>query len=160
MNRLPGNSRLDMRIHRMIENQKRALEEARRSKEAADRATRLREIFLANMSHEIRTPFSGFYGMISLLADTDLTMDQMDLVLTAKQSCENLLGIIDDLLNFSKLQAGKVALDLAPTLVEDMIGDVIEMLIAMAAQKRINVTYTIAHDVPSVILADANRVKQ
>lgn len=144
----------------MIENQKRALEEARKSKEAADRATRLREIFLANMSHEIRTPFSGFYGMISLLADTDLTMDQMDLVLTAKQSCENLLGIIDDLLNFSKLQAGKVALDLAPTLVEDMIGDVIEMLIAMAAQKQINVTYTIAHDVPSVILADANRVKQ
>ena len=54
----------------MIEMQKEALEEARKSKEAAVRATRLREIFLANMSHEIRTPFSGFYGMISLLADT------------------------------------------------------------------------------------------
>ena len=54
----------------MIEMQKEALEEARKSKEAAVKATRLREIFLANMSHEIRTPFSGFYGMISLLSDT------------------------------------------------------------------------------------------
>ena len=54
----------------MIETQKQALEESRKSKEAADKATRLREIFLANMSHEIRTPFAGFYGMISLLADT------------------------------------------------------------------------------------------
>ena len=55
----------------MIETQLRALEEARRSKEAADKATRLREIFLANMSHEIRTPFSGFYGMITLLSETE-----------------------------------------------------------------------------------------
>jgi signal transduction histidine kinase len=54
----------------MIETQKLALEEARKSKEAALRATHLREIFLANMSHEIRTPFSGFYGMISLLSET------------------------------------------------------------------------------------------
>ncbi|KAI9494152.1 hypothetical protein BDB00DRAFT_938504 [Zychaea mexicana] len=145
---------------RMIELQKEALEEARKSKEAADKATRLREIFLANMSHEIRTPFSGFYGMISLLADTKLDSEQQDLVKTAKESCKMLLRIIDDLLNFSKLQAGKVSLDLSPVVIDELLADVIEMLIAMAIQKRINVTYTVASDVPSVVRADANRLRQ
>ncbi|KAI9314994.1 hypothetical protein BX666DRAFT_1965528 [Dichotomocladium elegans] len=145
---------------KMIEMQKHALEDARKSKEAADRAIRLREIFLANMSHEIRTPFSGFYGMISLLADTDLNQEQHELVRIAKESCEMLLQIIDDLLNFSKLQAGKVFLDLSPVVVEDLIADVVEMLIAMAIQKNISITYMIEREVPAVIMADANRLRQ
>ncbi|CDH52356.1 histidine kinase [Lichtheimia corymbifera JMRC:FSU:9682] len=152
--------RVTMANMKMIEMQKQALEEARRSKEAADKATRLREIFLANMSHEIRTPFSGFYGMITLLSETKLDPAQYDLVRTAKSSCEGLLQIIDDLLNFSKLQAGKVSLDLAPVHVEELIADVIDMLIAIAIQKRINVTYTVAEDVPAVVMADANRLRQ
>ncbi|KAI9245237.1 hypothetical protein BDA99DRAFT_290142 [Phascolomyces articulosus] len=144
---------------RMIEMQRRALEEAQRSKEAAIRATRLREMFLANMSHEIRTPFAGFYGMITLLADTELDPEQRDLVKTAKESCEMLLRLIDDLLNFSKLQAGKVSLDLSKVVIEDVIADVVEMLIAMAIKKRLNVTYEIAPDVPSVVIADENRLR-
>lgn len=152
--------RVTMANMRMIEMQKKALEDARKSKEAAVRATRLREIFLANMSHEIRTPFSGFYGMISLLAETELDPEQHDLVKTAKESCEILLQIIDDLLNFSKLQAGKVTLDLAPIVVEDLIADVVEMLIAMAIQKNINIAYVIADNVPAVVMADGNRLRQ
>lgn len=144
----------------MIEMQKQALEDARKSREAAVRATRLREIFLANMSHEIRTPFSGFYGMISLLAETRLDPEQRDLVKTAKESCEILLQIIDDLLNFSKLQAGKVSLDLSPVVVEEVVADVVEMLVAMAIQKDINVTYSVSSDVPAVVMADANRLRQ
>ncbi|KAG1473267.1 hypothetical protein G6F56_001051 [Rhizopus delemar] len=152
--------RVTMANMRMIEMQKKALEDARRSKEAAVKATRLREIFLANMSHEIRTPFSGFYGMISLLADTELDSEQRDLVKTAKESCEILLQIIDDLLNFSKLQAGKMTLDLSPTVIEDVIADVVEMLIAMAIQKNINVVYLVAPDVPHIVMADGNRLRQ
>jgi nitrogen-specific signal transduction histidine kinase/tetratricopeptide (TPR) repeat protein len=152
--------RVTMANMRMIEMQKKALEDARKSKEAAVRATRLREIFLANMSHEIRTPFSGFYGMISLLAETDLDPEQRDLVKTAKESCEILLQIIDDLLNFSKLQAGKVTLDLSPIVVEDLIADVVEMMIAMAIQKNINVAYMVADNVPLVVMADGNRLRQ
>lgn len=79
---------------KMIENQKAALEEARKSKEAAVRAMRLKADFLANMSHELRTPFSGFYGMISLLSETSLDGEQLDIVHTAKESCEMLLKII------------------------------------------------------------------
>ncbi|KAI9245245.1 hypothetical protein BDA99DRAFT_448024 [Phascolomyces articulosus] len=145
---------------RMIEMQKQALEEARRSKEAAIRATKLREMFLANMSHEIRTPFAGFYGMISLLAGTELDPEQRDLVKTAKESCEVLLRLIDDLLNFSKLQAGKVSLDLSEVVIEDVITEVVEMLIVMALQKQINITYDIAPDVPLVVMTDSNRLRQ
>ncbi|KAI7853030.1 hypothetical protein BDC45DRAFT_174217 [Circinella umbellata] len=152
--------RVTMANMRMIEMQKQALEDARKSKEAAVRATRLREIFLANMSHEIRTPFSGFYGMISLLAETNLDPEQRDLVKTAKESCEILLQIIDDLLNFSKLQAGKVSLDLSDVVVENTITDVIEMLVAMAVQKNIAISYKVADDVPSVVKADENRLRQ
>lgn len=79
---------------------------------------------------------------------------------TAKASCEGLLQIIDDLLNFSKLQAGKVTLDLAPVHIEELIADITDMLIAIAIQKRINVTYMVANDVPAVIMADANRLRQ
>ncbi|KAI9352389.1 hypothetical protein BD770DRAFT_445542 [Pilaira anomala] len=152
--------RVTMANMRMIEMQKQALEDARKSKEAAVRATRLREIFLANMSHEIRTPFSGFYGMISLLAETALDNEQRDLVKTAKESCEILLQIIDDLLNFSKLQAGKVTLDISPVVIEDLVADVVEMLIAMAIQKGINISYIVTEDVPSVVMADGNRLRQ
>ncbi|KAG2224311.1 hypothetical protein INT45_012880, partial [Circinella minor] len=145
---------------RMIEMQKQALEEARRSREAAVRATRLREIFLANMSHEIRTPFAGFYGMISLLSETELDPEQHDLVHTAKESCEMLLRLIDDLLNFSKLQAGKVALDLSEVVIEDVITDVVEMLIAIALQKKLNIVYEIMPDVPLIVITDGNRLRQ
>lgn len=71
-----------------------------------------------------------------------------------------LLQIIDDLLNFSKLQAGKVTLDLSPIVVEDIIADVVEMLIAMAIQKNINIAYIVAPTVPSVVMADGNRLRQ
>jgi signal transduction histidine kinase len=98
--------------------------------------------------------------MISLLSETDLDIEQRDLVKTAKESCEILLQIIDDLLNFSKLQAGKVILDISPVVVEDTIADVIEMLIAMAIQKNINIDYRVAENVPSVVMADGNRLRQ
>lgn len=99
--------------------------------------------------------------MIYLFVSTfRLDPEQYDLVMVAKSSCENLLKIIDDLLNFSKLQAGKVSLDLSAVVVEDMIGDVIDILMATAFQKRINITYTLAKDVPSVVMGDANRLRQ
>ena len=85
--------------------------------------------------------------------------EQQDLVKTAKESCEMLLRIIDDLLNFSKLQARKVSLDLSPVVVEELLADVVEMLTAMAIKKKINVAYVVANDVPSVVKADANRLR-
>ncbi|KAF7723675.1 hypothetical protein EC973_001766 [Apophysomyces ossiformis] len=145
---------------KMIEKQKAALEEARMSKEAALRAMKLKADFLANMSHELRTPFSGFYGMISLLSETSLDVEQLDIVHTAKESCEMLLKIIDDLLNFSKLEAGKVVLDLGPLVVEEVIADTIEILSSLAARKGLELAYIVDPDVPKTIVGDSSRLRQ
>ncbi|KAI8329760.1 hypothetical protein BC941DRAFT_476131 [Chlamydoabsidia padenii] len=145
---------------KMIENQKAALEEARKSKEAALRAMKLKADFLANTSHEIRTPFSGFYGMISLLSETSLDAEQLDIVHTAKESCEMLLKIIDDLLNFSKLEAGKVSLDLGPLVVEEVIADTIEILSSLAARKGLELAYIVDQNVPKTIIGDSSRLRQ
>ncbi|CEP10830.1 hypothetical protein [Parasitella parasitica] len=145
---------------KMIENQKAALEEARKSKEAALHAMRLKADFLANMSHELRTPFSGFYGMISLLSETSLDAEQQDIVHTAKESCEMLLKIIDDLLNFSKLEAGKVALDLGPLVVEEVIADTIEILSSLSARKGLELAYYVDPEVPDTIITDSSRLRQ
>ncbi|KAI8987492.1 hypothetical protein BDF20DRAFT_850560 [Mycotypha africana] len=145
---------------KMIENQKAALEEARKSKEAALYAMKLKADFLANMSHELRTPFSGFYGMISLLSETVLDAEQQDIVHTAKESCEMLLKIIDDLLNFSKLEAGKVVLDLAPLVIEEVIADTIEILSSLADRKGLDLVYIMDPAVPENIVADSSRLRQ
>ncbi|KAI8090060.1 uncharacterized protein BX664DRAFT_281490 [Halteromyces radiatus] len=145
---------------KMIENQKAALEEARKSKEAALRAMKLKADFLANMSHELRTPFSGFYGMISLLSETSLDGEQLDIVHTAKESCEMLLKIIDDLLNFSKLEAGKVSLDLGPLVVEEVIADTIEILSSLAARKGLELAYIVDQNVPKTVIGDSSRLRQ
>ncbi|KAI9321578.1 hypothetical protein BX666DRAFT_1850739 [Dichotomocladium elegans] len=145
---------------KMIESQKAALEEARKSKEAALKAMKLKADFLANMSHELRTPFSGFYGMISLLSETELDAEQADIVHTAKESCEMLLKIIDDLLNFSKLEAGKVVPDLGPLNVEEMIADTFEILSSLAARKGLELAYIVDSKVPETVLGDSSRLRQ
>lgn len=144
----------------MIESQLEALEEARASREQALRATKMKSSFLANMSHELRTPFSGFYGMISLLSETRLDAEQREFVSIAKQSCEMLLHIIDDLLDFSKLEAHKVKLQYGLFYIEDLIADRMELLITLATNKNVELSYFIDPDVPSIVYGDGNRIGQ
>ncbi|KAI7857581.1 hypothetical protein BDC45DRAFT_566037 [Circinella umbellata] len=145
---------------RMIAKQREALEEARSSREQALKATELKSNFLANMSHELRTPFAGFYGMIQLLSNTRLDPEQREFVFIAKQSCEMLLQIIDDLLDFSKLEAHKVKLHYGLFYVEDLIEDRVELLITLASNKNLELTCFTDKDVPEMIYADGNRIGQ
>ncbi|KAJ2958863.1 hypothetical protein NQZ79_g5625 [Umbelopsis isabellina] len=145
---------------KMIERQQVALKDAKVSREAAIKANNAKSNFLATISHELRTPFAGFYGMISLLSETDLDDEQLDIVETAKESCQMLLKIIDDLLDFSKLEAHKTLLDIGSTSVPDVIADAIDVMASLAIQNNVNVTYAVDHQVPSTVLADSARLRQ
>ncbi|KAF9171837.1 histidine kinase osmosensor [Mortierella sp. AD010] len=116
--------------------------------------------FLANMSHELRTPFSGFHGMLSLLGYSNLDEEQQECVYTAKSSCEKLLLIIDDLLDFSKLEADKVTLEASPFDLEEVFEEVEDIVEPLASQKSLELAFIKAENVPEVLVGDCNRLKQ
>ncbi|GLB36534.1 putative GAF domain containing protein [Lyophyllum shimeji] len=144
---------------KMISAQKEALEAARKSREDALKATKIKSNFLASMSHELRTPFSSFYGLLDLLSGTELNPGQSEIVQTAKQSCELLLKIIDSILDYSKLEASAVKLEPSGFLVENIIADCMELLLPMAA-KKLDLSFNIEATVPSWVYADYARIRQ
>ncbi|KAG9064863.1 histidine kinase osmosensor [Linnemannia hyalina] len=116
--------------------------------------------FLANMSHELRTPFSGFHGMLTLLGYSSLDEEQQECVYTAKASCEKLLLIIDDLLDFSKLEADKVTLEASPFDLQEVFDEVEDIVESLASQKALELAFLKADNVPDVLNGDCNRLKQ
>ncbi|OBZ79765.1 Peroxide stress-activated histidine kinase mak2 [Grifola frondosa] len=144
---------------KMISAQRDALEAARRSREDALKATKIKSNFLASMSHELRTPFSSFYGLLDILSGTELNAGQREIVQTAKQSCELLLKIIDSILDYSKLEASALKLEFSDFSVENMIADCMELLLPMAA-KKLDLSYNIEPDVPPWVKADYARIRQ
>ncbi|TFK40893.1 dual-domain HisK/Mak2 protein kinase [Crucibulum laeve] len=144
---------------KMIAAQREALEAARKSREDALKATKIKSNFLASMSHELRTPFSSFYGLLDLLSGTELNPGQSEIVQTAKQSCELLLKIIDSILDYSKLEASAVKLEPSGFLVENIIADCMELLLPMAA-KKLDLSFNIEPDVPPWVFADYARIRQ
>ncbi|KAL5518690.1 CHK1 [Sanghuangporus vaninii] len=144
---------------KMISSQRAALEEARRSREQALKAAKIKSNFLASMSHELRTPFSSFYGLLDILAGTELDSAQQEIVMTAKTSCELLLKIIDSILDYSKLEASALKLELSGFPVENIIADCMELLLPMATRK-LDLSFDIRPDVPPWIEADYARIRQ
>jgi CheY-like chemotaxis protein/nitrogen-specific signal transduction histidine kinase len=143
----------------MIAAQRDALEAARKSREEALKATKIKSNFLASMSHELRTPFSSFYGLLDLLSGTELNTGQTEIVQTAKQSCELLLKIIDSILDYSKLEASAVKLEYSGFPVENIIADCMELLLPMAA-KKLDLSFNIMANVPAWVTADYARIRQ
>jgi len=130
------------------------------AREQAIEGSRLKSEFLASMSHEIRTPMNGVTGMLELLLEEQLTEQQRKRVSVALSSAQALLTIINDILDLSKIEAGK--LDLVPewTDVRALVDDVVGLLRPLAAEKGLQVESSCGADVPARVLADGGRLRQ
>ena len=147
-------------VARDISEIKRSAEELRSAKELAEKSLKVKESFLANMSHEIRTPMNGIIGMIDLLSDADLTEQQQDYVNTIKKSSETLLTILNDILDLSKIEAGKMSLSKAPLSLSDTIDKLYALFSQQAAVKNNKLTYKIQPNVPKYLIGDETRLLQ
>ena len=127
---------------------------------AAEGATRAKSSFLANMSHELRTPMNGILGMTDLTLKTDLTEVQRSYLEIVKSSAGSLLRIVDDILDFSKVEAGRLSLDEADFSVSVCLDEAIQMVASQAYSKGLEVSCTIAHGVPECVSGDSFRLRQ
>jgi PAS domain S-box-containing protein len=147
-------------IYRDISQQKAAQADLARTRDAAIDSARFKSQFLANMSHEIRTPMNAIVGMTDLLLDTQLDEEQKDFAQTVKQASDSLLTLINQILDYSKIEAGKLALENEDFELRDLMEGVAGMFAAKAQAKGVELSLDLSSELPTALRGDAPRLGQ
>ena len=142
---------------RALERQAQELDRARRE---AEQASEAKSVFLANLSHDVRTPFHGLMGMLSILRETGLEPRQMDYLRIATESADQLLAILDDILDMSQLETGRMTVNPAPLDLRGLLHDVEALMRPQASSKSLALHLEIDPGVPECIVGDMTRIKQ